>query len=598
MEQSYDHPHDHHRNHVRRNPLKQRHLFSTDNPRGATLTAQSTAQRTRADYDVVVVGAGFSGLYTVLHLRGLGLRVCGFESGSDVGGTWYWNCYPGARVDIESLEYSYSFSEDLQQAWNWSERYASQAEVLRYLNHVADKFELRKNYRFNTHVSSAHYEEDSATWTITTTSGEIVRTTFCAMSVGLLSARHLPDIPGRDTFSGELYHTGSWPRDGVQFGGRRVGIIGTGASGVQMTPIIAREAEHLTVFQRSPHWCVPLQNVPMPPHYIADIKASYAELRARELEAFGGYTLVDFQIAAPNTLTAAEVSPEERQREYEYRWNSGGLSYYTSYTDLLFDDAANETLRDFFATKIRGIVDDPGVAATLVPTDHPILTKRLCGESGYYEAFNRPNVSLVDVRRDPIAAVTPTGVRLGSGKEYALDVIACATGYDAATGPLVRFDIRGRGGRSLEEHWSRGVLTHVGLMSHGFPNLFIVNGPQSVAAFFQPVLLAEYQADWIGRAIEMLSEMNAEVIEPTPDAETSWAAHVNDVAAQTLMPKANSWYMGANIAGKPRESLYYLGGFPEYRRRCELALGGDAAEFVLTDKPNVGAQDIAAGLVN
>jgi cyclohexanone monooxygenase len=334
----------------------------------------------------------------------------------------------------------------------------------------------------------------------------------------------------------------------------------------------------------------------MPEHYIAEIKANYSELRDRELEAFGGYTLVDFKIAAPNTKAALEVSPTEREEEYEYRWNSGGLCYYTSYTDLLFDEHANATLREFFSEKIRGIVNDPEVAASLVPTDHPILTKRLCGETGYYDAFNRDNVDLIDVRRDPIEAVTSTGLRLSSGREFTLDVIACATGYDAATGPLVRLDIRGRGGRSLKDHWSEGARTHIGLMSHSFPNLFIVNGPQSVAAFFQPVLLAEYQADWIGRAIQMVAAMNAETIEPTHDAEAAWAEHVNDIAGQTLMPRANSWYMGANIAGKPRESLYYLGGFPEYRRRCEQALLGGTAELAVNSRAR-DRRDVAAELM-
>ncbi|MEK6443930.1 flavin-containing monooxygenase [Pseudonocardia sp. T1-2H] len=542
------------------------------------------------DFDVVVVGAGFGGLYALHHLRGLGLRCRLFEAGGGVGGTWYWNRYPGARVDIESLEYSYGFSEELQQEWDWTERYAGQAEVLRYLNHVADRFDLRRDIQFDTHITSAEFDETTDTWVVAAAGGESVRATYCVMAVGILSARNLPDIAGLDTFAGELYHSGSWPHDHVDLAGRRVGLIGTGASGVQMIPIIAQQADELFVFQRSPHWCVPLQNVPMPPDYLKSIKDNYPELRRRELDAFGGYTLVDFEIAAPNTQRALDVSDEERQKEYEYRWKSGGLSYYTSYTDLLFEEEANKTLRDFFEAKIRSIVKDQDVATALVPTDHPILTKRLCGENGYYEAFNRDDVTLVNVRESAIEECTSTGLRLADGTEYPLDVIICATGYDAATGPLVRMDIRGRQGRTLKDHWAAGARTHLGMMSNGFPNLFILDGPQSVAAFFQPVLLVEYQSHWVGRTIQHLAGIGASAIEPTAEAETAWTEHVNAVADQTLMPKANSWYMAANIPGKPRESLYYLGGFVEYRRRCDLAVDEGYDEFDLATTRELESQ--------
>jgi cyclohexanone monooxygenase len=544
-----------------------------------------TSEEKSTDYDVVIVGAGFAGLYALHHFRELGLRCLLYEAGGGVGGTWYWNRYPGARVDVESLEYSYSFSHELQQEWTWTERYAGQPEVLQYLNHVADRFQLRDAIQFDTQVTAAIFDEDHRCWRISTNTQNEVSARYCVMAVGLLSARNLPPIPGLHDFDGELYHSGSWPHQPVNLAERRVGIIGTGASGVQMTPIIAREAAELFVFQRSPHWCVPLRNGPMPEEYNCRIKENYDQLRRAEFDSWGGFTLVDFQIAGQNTNKALEASSEEREVEYEYRWKSGGLCFYTSYSDLLFEEQANQTLQTFFENKIRQVVRDQDTATTLVPTDHPILTKRLCGETGYYDAFNRDNVTLVDVKTEPIVECTATGLRLANGDDYPLDVIICATGYDAATGPLVRMDIRGRGGRTLKEHWSNGVRTHLGIMSNGFPNLFLLDGPHSPAAFFQPVLLVEYQSKWVGRLIQHLESDGTSGIEPTPEVEDAWARHVNDVANQTLIPQANSWYMGANIPGKHREALFYLGGIGEYMQWCEEAISDSERQFAVDGDP-------------
>jgi cyclohexanone monooxygenase len=538
---------------------------------------------TPAEYDVVIVGAGFGGLYALHHLRGLGLRCHVYEAGSGVGGTWYWNRYPGARCDIESVEYSYSFSPELQDEWDWTERYAAQPEILRYLNHVADRFDLRRDISFDTVVEAAVFDEADDRWVITT-ADSTVRARYCVMAVGFLSAKHLPDIPGLTDFAGALHHTGAWPQDGLDVSGKRVGVIGTGASGVQAIPLLAAEAAQLVVFQRSATYCVPLQNGPITPEYRRFVKENYAEIRERErFIEIGGFTLRDQKIAEPSTALALDASPEGRLAEFEYRWRVGGLHFYHSYVDLAYDDRANQTARDFFEMKIRSIVKDSAVADALVPRDHPIMAKRLCGENGYYEAFNRPNVTLVNIREAPISRVTADGVQLENGEHYPLDILVCATGYDSGTGPLVRLDIRGRGGRTLRDHWAGGCRTHLGIMSNGFPNMFILDGPQSPSAFYSPPLLVQYQVDWISSVIGQLAAAGAATAEPTVEDEAGWGEHVQELAAQTLLVKANSPYMGANIPGKPRECLYYLGGISEYLRRCrgasELGAARDAAEL-------------------
>ncbi len=432
-----------------------------------------------ADYDVVVVGAGFAGLNALHRLRAHGLSVRVLEAASGVGGTWYWNRYPGARVDIESLEYSYAISEELQQEWRWPERYSEQPDVLRYLEWVADRLDLRKDIQFETHITSAELDAASGRWTLTTEGGEQLRCRWCVMAVGFLSATHWPDIPGFDRFGGDLVHTGAWPQDGIDLSGRRVGVIGAGATTVQLLPRIAPQSGHVTLFQRTPNWCFPMHNMPMPEDYEAYVKSIYPELRAIEQAHRGpGAVLVGFQVRLPSDTKVFDVTPEAREQEYEARWSDCALHIAGSFSDLLTDKAANDTLRDFLERKIRSIVDDPATAELLIP-DHPPITRRPCGESGYYEAFNRDNVSLVDAASDPISEITPTGVRLASGAEHYLDVLISATGFDAGTGGLTRVDIRGRDGRSLKEYWEDGARTHLGLMSHGFPNMFFINAVQS-----------------------------------------------------------------------------------------------------------------------
>jgi cyclohexanone monooxygenase len=536
-----------------------------------------------SELDVAIIGVGFAGLQALYHLRAQGLRVRAFDEANDVGGTWYWNRYPGARVDVESLEYDWAFNEEIRAEWRWTERYSAQPEVLRYLQYVADRLDLRKDISFGTGIESLVLDEDEMVWNVNTRGGERVRARFVVAAVGFLSAPNVPDIPGIEDFQGQRVHTGRWPHEGIDFTGKRVGVLGTGATAVQVTPRVAEQAASVSVLQRSPMWCVPLRNMPMPPEYADKVNADFAELRRREIEeSFGGFVLVGFEMGAAEKRRAMDVSAQERETDYEMRWQSGGLCFYMSFRDLLTDERANDTLREFFERKIREIVDDPATADALIPDDHPPLTKRLCGESGYYEAFNRDNVHLVNVRADPIARFTPEGVELESGARHELDVLLLATGFDAGTGPLTtHMTVAGRGGTTLKEYWVQGARTHLGLMCHGFPNLFMFDGPQSPAAFFSPPLLTDYQSRFVGRVIERLDEAGARSLEPRPEAVAEWSAYVDEFAAQTLLPRANSWWMGANIPGKPRQCLYYLGGFPEYRRRCEYILDSDFADHQL-----------------
>jgi cation diffusion facilitator CzcD-associated flavoprotein CzcO len=538
------------------------------------------------DHDVIVVGAGFAGLNALHRLRAHGLRVRVLEGASGVGGTWFWNRYPGARVDIESLEYSYAFSEELQQEWHWPERYSEQPDVLRYLEWVTDRLDLRRDIQFDTHVSSAVFDPASATWVLTTDGGETLRCRYCVMAVGFLSATHWPDIPGFDSFEGDLVHTGAWPQEGIDLIGRKVGIIGAGATTVQLLPRIAPQVGHLTLFQRTPNWCFPMNNMPMPREYEAYVKSIYPEVRRHEQEQRGaGVVLVGFQVRLPSDQGVFDVTPEEREREFEDRWSDCALHIGGSFNDLMVDQRANDTLREFLERKIRSIVEDPAVADLLIPRNHSPFTRRPCGESGYYEAFNRTNVTLVDALGDPITAITRRGVRLASGAEHELDVLICATGFDAGTGGLTRVDVRGRDGRTLKDHWADGARTHLGMMSHGFPNFFFLNAVQSPSAFFSPPLLGDYQIRCIMRIIDEVAAQGARTVEPEEGAETAWVDHVNAVVEATLLPQANSWWMGANIPGKPRRVVAYAGGFPQYRLHAEAALGEGLRDYVVGGEP-------------
>jgi cyclohexanone monooxygenase len=514
------------------------------------------------DVDAVVVGAGFAGLYMLHRLRGLGLAARVYEAGSGVGGTWYWNRYPGARCDVESMDYSYSFSAELQQQWRWTERYASQPEILRYLDHVADRFDLRRDIRLSTRVAAAVFDEDTNRWDIRTEGGEEVSAPFCIMATGCLSEAQVPRVNGLETFEGTWYHTGHWPHEGVDFTGQRVGVIGTGSSAIQSIPIIARQAAHLFVFQRTANFSVPARNAPLDPEYERSVKSGYAEYRRRARESRVGF------IVETNEKPALAVTAEERQREYEARWTRGGLGFSATFPDLLTSREANDTAAEFFRAKIRAIVGDPAVAERLLPQGYPLGTKRLCVDTSYYDTFNRDNVTLVDVRSSPIEAITPQGLRTRD-QAYALDRIVFATGFDAMTGALLRIDVRGRGGQTLQQKWAAGPRTYLGLTTAGFPNLFTITGPGSPSVISNMVVSIEQHVDWIADCIAYLRRHHLGSIEATVAAEDEWVAHVNEVASATLYPQANSWYMGANVPGKPRIFMPYIGGVGAYRQKCD-----------------------------
>jgi len=526
------------------------------------------------DVDAVVVGAGFAGLYALHRLRGLGLSVRVFERGEDVGGTWYWNRYPGARCDVESLDYSFSFSEELQQEWSWTERYATQPEILRYLNHVADRFGLRPDITFGTLVVSAVYHEPSAQWVIETDRGDRVTARHCVMAVGNLSVGRVPEFPGLDSFGGQTYHTGSWPPDGVDFTGLRVGVIGTGSSGIQVIPTIARQAAHLTVFQRTAHYTIPAQHHGLDPDWLATFKQHYADYRRRMRVSRGGLSR-DY-----SERRALETPPPQRRNTYEARWTFGGAEILGSFADLLTDERANATVAEFVAGKIREIVRDPEVADRLIPRGYPFGAKRLCVDTGYYDTYNRANVTLVDVTATPIEAVTPAGIRTSAG-EHELDAIVFATGFDAMTGALLAMDVRGRGGLTLRQAWAAGPHTYLGVCVAGFPNLYIITGPGSPSVLSNVVLSIEQHVEWVSDLIEHLRKHDLDWAEARPEVQREWVAHVNEVANRTLFPVGNSWYLGANVPGKPRVFMPYIGGVGHYRAICDRVAAGGYSGFDL-----------------
>ena len=525
-------------------------------------------------FDAVIVGAGFAGLYMLHRLRGLGLSVRVYEAGGDIGGTWYWNRYPGARCDVESLDYSYSFSDELQQEWRWTERYASQPEILRYIHHVADRFDLRREIQLSTRVTAADWDETAARWTIRTDRGDVVSARFCIMATGCLSVAQLPKFPGLEDFRGAWYHTGHWPHEGVDFTGQRVGVIGTGSSAIQSIPIIAGQAAHLFVFQRTPNFSIPARNAPLDPDVERRIKETYAEHRRLARESRIGF------VVERREEPALAVPPDEREREYEARWRRGGLGFAATFPDLLTSREANETAAEFFRAKIRAIVRDPAVAAALTPRDYPVGTKRLCVDTNYYDTFNRDNVTLVDVRTSPIEAITADGVRTRD-RAYTLDSLVFATGFDAMTGALLRIEVRGRGGQTLRAKWADGPRTYLGLTIAGFPNFFTITGPGSPSVLSNMIVSIEQHVDWIADCVESLRAQGRTAIEPTAEAENTWVAHVNEIGNMTLYPLADSWYVGANIPGKPRIFMPYIGGVAVYRQICDAvaAKGYDGFEF-------------------
>ena len=531
-----------------------------------------------ADVDVVVVGGGgVAGLYLLYRLRGLGLNVTAFEAGSDVGGTWYWNRYPGCRCDVDSLEYSYSFANDLQQEWHWPERYGTQPEILKYVNHVADRFDLRRYIQFNTRVTSAVFDTNSNLWTVTTDQNGIIRAPFCVMATGNLSTPRKPDFPGIDDFQGEWYHTGLWPHEGVDFTGLRVGIIGTGSSGVQSIPHIAAQAKHLHVFQRTANFSLPARNEPMNAQTELTHKAEYP---ARRKAAYD----TPFGIAGypPPAKSALEVPADERNQIYERKWAEGGsISFLYSFNDLLTNKAANDTASEFVRQKIRSTVKNQEVAELLAPHTHPMGTKRLILDTNYYETYNRDNVTLVDVKSAPIEEITKTGLRTAQAG-YELDAIVFATGFDAMTGAMLDIDIRVKDGASLKESWSAGPRTYLGLMVAGFPNLFTITGPGSPGVKSNMMLSIEQHTNWIVDCLQHLRSRHHRRIEVEPEAEESWVTHVREVADSTLYPLANSWYMGANIPGKPLVFMPYVGGVQMYKKKCDEVVANGYEGFSIS----------------
>jgi cation diffusion facilitator CzcD-associated flavoprotein CzcO len=535
----------------------------------------------QASYDAVIVGAGFSGLYMLHRLRQQGLSVRVIEAGSGVGGTWYWNRYPGARVDIESQEYSYSFSPELDEEWKWSERYAAQPELLAYLNHVADRFDLRPDIQLDTRVITARFDEASNRWAIETDRGEQVTARWCVMATGVLSVPKEPDIPGVENFEGPSWHTGRWPHGGVDFTGQTVAVIGTGSSAIQSIPEIAAQARHVHVFQRTPNFSVPAHNGPVDPQVAADWAANRAQYRREARETGFGIRGLDAR-----ETPAAEEPPEVRKAAYESRWAYGGFRLLGAYGDIVSDKAANDTAAEFVAGKIREIVKDPQVAEKLTPRSFPIGTKRLCVDTGYYATFNRDNVSLVDLREEPIETVTAKGVKTAQ-REYQVDAIVYAIGFDAMTGALSKIDIRGRGGAALKDEWAHGPRTYLGLMVAGFPNLFVVTGPGSPSVLCNMAVAIEQHVDWIADCIAWMGERQMGAIEATEAAQAAWVQHVNEVADTTLFPLANSWYIGANVPGKPRVFMPYIGGFPAYRQACDEVAAKGYEGFALTSDAHV-----------
>lgn len=528
--------------------------------------------------DVLIIGAGFAGLYALHKVRDqMGLKAQAFDVASDVGGTWYWNRYPGARCDIESIHYSYSFSESLQQEWEWSEKFAAQPEILRYLNHVADRFDLRKDIQFNTRIISMVWDEDAQAWNVGFENGATVRARFVISGAGNLSVPKAPEFGGIEDFQGEVYQTGNWPHQGVDFSGKRVGIIGTGSTAIQAISVIAKEAASLTVFQRTPNFATPIGNGPADPAEIAEVKANYGAIRDASRNHFLG---VPYNEAQPSALA---VSAEERRGTFDNRWDRGGFRLFIdSYQDILVDKAANDTIADYIRERIHGRVNDPAVAELLAPKGYAYGTKRPPLETDYYEAFNRDNVTLVDVKKAPIRTVTATGVETSAGV-YEFDVLILATGFDAMTGPLLAMGIVGRNGRRLEDKWADGPHTYLGISVNGFPNVFLITGPQSPSVLYNMPLAIEDHVDFATDAITYLQDNGLATIEPDAEAEEKWVAHANELAQATLLPGTDSWYMGANIPGKPRKCLVYLGGAPAYRQVCADVVADGYQGFVLAE---------------
>lgn len=522
-------------------------------------------------YDAVIVGAGFAGLYMLHRLRKLGLTALVFEQGDNVGGTWYWNRYPGARCDAESLAYSFSFSPELEQQWEWSERYATQPEILRYAEHVADRFDLRRDIRFNSRVSSAVFDQVSGRWNLTTDAGAQASAQFCIMATGCLSVPQRPDIAGLDDYQGDLHQASLWPHEGVDFTGKRVGVIGTGSSAIQAIPVIAEQAKHLTVFQRTPNFSVPAVNGVLDPHWVAQFKTHYRAHRNNHKQGLGqgfGDLQIEPEEQGPVVMEGSELTDAQLQEVLERYWQTGGAQFMGAVGDALVSEEVNRAFASFVHAKIRATVKDAAVAEALCPKDHPIGTKRICVDTNYYDTYNRANVRLVDVKAEPIERITATGVQVGE-EHHDIDVLVLATGFDAMTGALLNMDIRGANGVALADAWQAGPVSYLGLGVAGFPNLFTITGPGSPSVLSNMLVSIEQHVDWLTDCIAHMKEERLDRIEAETEAQSEWVSHVNEVAQATLFPKGGSWYLGANVDGKPRVFMPYAGGVGAYREVCD-----------------------------
>jgi len=522
------------------------------------------------DFDAVVIGAGFSGLYMLHRLRNeMGLSVQVLEAGDGVGGTWYWNRYPGARCDSESYYYCYSFNKEIEQSWAWSERYPEHPEIRKYLNFVADKLDLKRDIQLETKVTAARFDDAANRWTIETEGGETFVAPFLITAVGCLSTTNVPKFKGLESFEGKWYHTGDWPHEGVDFTGKRVGQIGTGSTGIQAAPVIAEQAKHLTVFQRTANYSIPARNGPVTEADIKLTRENYDDIWRRARAGTNGH---------PFTVSERpvhSVSPQEREEIFEKAWARGGLRFRAAFSDVLQSEKANEAASEFLRRKIGEVVKDPMVAETLTPRDHGFATKRPPIDTNYFETYNRDNVLLVDLKAEPIVEITPKGIRTEK-REYELDIIVFATGFDALTGPLLSLNITGAKGHALKEAWAAGPRTYLGLQTPGFPNLFTVTGPGSPSVLCNMPIAIEQHVDWITDCIREMRRKGLARIEAKPDAAERWVEHVNEAANATLLPMASSsWYLGANVPGKPRVFMPYAGGFARYTGICnEIAQAG------------------------
>lgn len=532
-------------------------------------------------FDAVIVGAGFAGLYMLHRLRNLGLSAVVFEQGDNVGGTWYWNRYPGARCDAESLAYSFSFSEQLEQDWEWSERYATQPEILAYAEHVADRFDLRRDIRFDSRVESAVFDEAENRWQVSSGRGDRITAQFCIMATGCLSVPQRPDIDGLDDFAGDLHQASLWPHEGVDFTNKRVGVIGTGSSAIQAIPVIAEQAGSLTVFQRTPNFSVPAVNGVLDPQWVAQFKANYRAHRANHKQGMGqgfGDLEIEPKEQGPVAMAGAELTDAQLQAVLENYWQTGGARFMGAVGDAIVSEETNRAFADFVHAKIRATVNDAAVAEVLCPFDHPIGSKRICVDSDYYKTYNRANVQLVDVAASPIQKITATGVQV-DGYVHELDVLVLATGFDAMTGALLRMDIRGVEGVSLADKWVAGPVSYLGLTVAGFPNLFTITGPGSPSVLSNMLVSIEQHVDWLADCIAHMQSQQLARIEAADTAQNQWVAHVNEIANATLFPKGGSWYLGANVAGKPRVFMPYAGGVGAYREFCDAVAQDDYRGF-------------------